>query len=674
MNQPEPVFIHSQWRTAKTAFWAVLRGQPGLRCYYEPFHEVLRTLPASRARGAPETGHAGLDHPALDAPTFAEFASLVGPLGGVRDFRARFAYEDFFLPEGAEDPSLQQYLETLVGEAADEGRRPVLAFSRSSLRVGWMRRHMGGFHLGIVRHPHRQWASYQRLAAGGNRYFQPVTLLTFFKALGEVLGGMDAEDGGVRVEVDLALYRQMVASCEAGDVYFAFYVLWWLGALHMDRACHCVVDLTSADSGRLEALSEVLAEQGLALDPSRFRADHGAWAPEGAEAIEAAARAWVAERGQALLPRERPEGAAVGSDRRRLVGPEVRAHLEGDGAGSAALAEAEERVERLVGVRERALLHLLRWQMPGPSVPATVGGRGAFAWSSTQLRRIRGGELRPCGRGLGMACNPSFAMAQAFSPAVALPAGRYRVDLLLEHGEAAGEVPIGFRAGRQGGSGDEYLPLTFRRFQPEEGGSWQPLGHFELDEPARDGAVGLAWSERDVCVVGLRLVREAEPATQESAAVEAPAVAEAFPGHLDFSASGNASRYTVQGFHPAESNGCWTRAAQADLALPTGDGLPPVTSVRMKLRPLTHPILRPAARVAMYIDGRLVGEEWLTRNAAEVVSWALPDDLGTSRDALWMSITVDDLVSPWALGKNADKRLLGVRLFWIAFEGDAEVA
>ncbi|PVM89629.1 hypothetical protein DDF62_10990 [Caulobacter radicis] len=157
-----PVFVHSGWRCSSTYVWSRFRALPGVRAYYEPWHEQLATLTPERiARETPRAS--GLRHPGDDVPYLAEFADLLAPGGGVAGYQPRFALDDYFLPAGAQDAAQTAYVAGLVSHAQAGGQTPVLACCRTLGRIDWLRRRFGGFHVVLIRDPLQQWLSFHSL-------------------------------------------------------------------------------------------------------------------------------------------------------------------------------------------------------------------------------------------------------------------------------------------------------------------------------------------------------------------------------------------------------------------------------------------------------------------------------------------------------------------------------
>ncbi len=170
IDRPQALFLHSAFRSGSTWFWNRFRRAAGTCAYYEPFNEALASLDAERlAANAADRWPAG--HPRLDAPYFAEYASLLRPGGGVAGFLPRFAYQSYFA-DGA-DEEQRRYLAGLIDGARQSGAVPVLGFCRSLVRLPWLRRHCPGLHIATWRNPWDQWAScHHQTLQYKNPYFE----------------------------------------------------------------------------------------------------------------------------------------------------------------------------------------------------------------------------------------------------------------------------------------------------------------------------------------------------------------------------------------------------------------------------------------------------------------------------------------------------------------------
>ena len=266
------IFLHSGWRTGSTYFWSRFRHNPRTLAYYEPLHEVLATPGAGLTgfSGNPAASH----HPALEAPYFAEYQPLIDD-GRIGQFDPAFSYRRFFLSATDEDPGLRRYLLMLIGHAESCGRVPVLGFSRSLGRVGWLKHTFEAVHLLVFRDPRRQWASmvHQR-----DRYRVPYFLINQFLICGQnrdhpllrpLIGRYDLPLIRTScVANDIALYQRVFEGVGDNIGYLVFYYLWRLTQDLARPHCEFILDagrLAADPACRAETAESLRARTGLAL-------------------------------------------------------------------------------------------------------------------------------------------------------------------------------------------------------------------------------------------------------------------------------------------------------------------------------------------------------------------------------------------------------------------------
>lgn len=94
MTQPLPllpgaIFCHAQWRTGSTAIFNAFRADLRFMCFYEPLHEGLRGMTASKAMRYDADDVRRMGHEGLSKPYFAEYCQLLEGRRGVPAFPAR---------------------------------------------------------------------------------------------------------------------------------------------------------------------------------------------------------------------------------------------------------------------------------------------------------------------------------------------------------------------------------------------------------------------------------------------------------------------------------------------------------------------------------------------------------------------------------------------------------
>jgi hypothetical protein len=270
------IFLHTGWRTAGTWIWSRLREHPQCRGFYEPLHEMLPDLTAAQIEAMDSRSWNSL-HTAT-APYFLEYLPLLRRDGGVAGARAEFAFDRYFLDPDAEQYDLRRYLRRVWAAGREGGRLPVLKFTRSLGRVGWLRRQFPeAAHVVVLRQPWAQFRSAWRcLVADGNPYFLAAPIVVLARNAGDpaVAALVRALDLPVSPTADPApmahvreIYR-LVPGMPAAALYGFAFALWLLGLGRGLPAADFALD-GDADPGALAAMFH--AETGLAFDPGAAR-------------------------------------------------------------------------------------------------------------------------------------------------------------------------------------------------------------------------------------------------------------------------------------------------------------------------------------------------------------------------------------------------------------------
>ena len=156
MNNKNPIFIHSLFRTGSTYLYSLFRSNKNNHCYYEPFHETLYNYPKSKAfaKNKQDT-YKSMGHPEDTKDYFFEYPYNENGYG-VPLFQKSFSY-DTFCPNKDKNDDLKKYIENLINYAKG---RPVFQFCRSGLRTEWLKKEFDSVNIYLVRDPHDQWMSY----------------------------------------------------------------------------------------------------------------------------------------------------------------------------------------------------------------------------------------------------------------------------------------------------------------------------------------------------------------------------------------------------------------------------------------------------------------------------------------------------------------------------------
>ncbi|NQE62487.1 hypothetical protein [Caulobacter sp. RHG1] len=280
-----PVFVHSGWRCSSTYVWHRFRALPGVRAYYEPWHEQLARVTAETIN-AETPDNSGLRHPGGTEPYLKEFEAVLDPAGGVRNFQAGFALDRFWIEPEASDLGQQAYVETLVEAARSRGEIPVLACCRTLGRVGWLKRRFGGFHIMLVRDPVQQWLSFYSLRKRPRpTYFEQCHYVLLSEMAGcedisrTLLLGHDF-DGSGSLEQRLAAVRDKLKRAPASVSFQAFLAVWLRSYLKALPQADLVVDVDRLARDQAYARQiEAAIEVGCGLRPDfsdcRAPAPHG---------------------------------------------------------------------------------------------------------------------------------------------------------------------------------------------------------------------------------------------------------------------------------------------------------------------------------------------------------------------------------------------------------------
>jgi len=292
-----PVFVHAWWRASSTWFWAKLRRQPGLRCYYEPLNERLAywTAPLLRGYRPDPAALRRSKHPPMERPYFAEYLELYE--AGGTGYALPLSYERYLLAPGKEDAALERYLAGLIAHAAARKERAVLCFVRSPMRALWMKRRFGGLHIAQLRNPRDQWASFRAQGRNGSSYFTAGMLLIAERLQARfpaALAGMPA--------LPRLTLRPRALSADGPALapqaeYRLFMLLWLASALQSLSASEIVLDSDrlSSDAAGRRAVEAALAAQGLRADLSDAAAPSHVELPLAAKALQAAEE-WAVRR------------------------------------------------------------------------------------------------------------------------------------------------------------------------------------------------------------------------------------------------------------------------------------------------------------------------------------------------------------------------------------------
>lgn len=157
---PGAIFCHAQWRTGSTAIFNAFRADPRFMCFYEPLHEGLRKMTASKAMRYDADDVRRMGHEGLSKPYFAEYCELLEGCSGVPAFPTRLSYDEFFDVSASARQELQAYFQVLADFARSKDKTPVFCLNRSWGRIAVFRELLPkSIHLFSLRNPGATWAS-----------------------------------------------------------------------------------------------------------------------------------------------------------------------------------------------------------------------------------------------------------------------------------------------------------------------------------------------------------------------------------------------------------------------------------------------------------------------------------------------------------------------------------
>jgi hypothetical protein len=260
--QARPIFLHGLWRSGSTFVWSRFRAAEGVTAYFEPLSPALARLTRARIHrtGWRDTMERNR-HPVMERPYFAEYEPLLRGRG-VRTHRRAFAAERFASRPDESEPALEAYIDALLAHARAEGRRPVLGFVRTGLRMGALRQAFGAYDVHIDRHPLAVWSSYQRHAENGTHNFFANLLYVLERNAHDPLFAPLAADHHLRRGFERAakprvFYREAVDRLTPEESYGLVFWFWLMGALHAASHADMILDVSLAETpgyvGELEA-------------------------------------------------------------------------------------------------------------------------------------------------------------------------------------------------------------------------------------------------------------------------------------------------------------------------------------------------------------------------------------------------------------------------------------
>lgn len=269
-----PLFIHSLFRTGSTYIWHKFRQQKEYYCYYEPFNQFLSDISLQRPYiwSHESKAAAKVRHPEMTQNQLFEYKKCLKPgQTGVPFFKKSFSFDDYC--NNASDPDKKRYIDNLIQAAEDEGKRAVLQFNRSALRIGWFKTYFpDSINIYLIRNPRNQWQSYISMAeeqhldiflimdlliTGKNKNTQ------YFKNLSPYIYLLEFNSD--RFQDEERVYRTLLDVYSYDELYFIFYFIWFTAL--WENVCHAdillAIDLLISDKCYAERIVEALEKKSI---------------------------------------------------------------------------------------------------------------------------------------------------------------------------------------------------------------------------------------------------------------------------------------------------------------------------------------------------------------------------------------------------------------------------
>ena len=232
---PQPIFLHSSFRTSSTWLWTKFRRLSNVLAYYEVFHEGLDQIAAGSLTA---TNYSSWEsHHPPQAPYFLEYLPLLKAAGGVSGFDASMSFSRFIPKDGLHGElsiEEQAYLNLLVTQAYRGNKIPLLSCTRSIGRMSAIKRHMPVKNILIYRNLFHQWASYSGQFLRGNPYF--------IETIGKTISSCRQDDFLARLDEVFSLRENTPQDEKNFSVFLLMHL--YLYAQELDSA-DLIIDLTS---------------------------------------------------------------------------------------------------------------------------------------------------------------------------------------------------------------------------------------------------------------------------------------------------------------------------------------------------------------------------------------------------------------------------------------------
>jgi len=279
LSVSSPIHFHGHFRCGSTFLFRNLRRDNGNMCFYEPFHEDIEAfstenLEQKRLLHTPSNFHKEHDGDWF----FKESEQILLRHGKIPYFKAAFGTKHF--GDNSPNPDIEAYLNMLMDHAYDAGKRPILQFNRSGLRMEYFTRTFPNHaHFFLLRDLGDQWNSYLRFLGNERRGF----LRSMISCVGRGRKGDKLE--ALRdiiplyeLDTDTRLHQRYDPIFDLYTIeqlYAAFYYIWMVSILDAVSQGVSIVQMSKiAQDPRLQAQTdEKMIQLGLAIDWTQLSTD-----------------------------------------------------------------------------------------------------------------------------------------------------------------------------------------------------------------------------------------------------------------------------------------------------------------------------------------------------------------------------------------------------------------
>ncbi len=246
MNASNVIFVHSLFRSGSTYIYNALRRTGKFHVYHEPIHEVIASLPNSwnELNSRTDRVRSTLRHDFLSGGYFDEFSHLLP--GIKKTFDSRFSFDHYFMDANDDMPCLKAYIDLLVDGAM---KPPVLQCTRTSGRIGWLKKNYKSNHIYLLRNPWDQWYSYKvdpYIATTPRIVFSQTNLPEVLRAVFEASGASPLIGRETQEKIADGFKHPITADQD----YFLFFGLWVYSFIRGERDCDALIDMDQLSASK----------------------------------------------------------------------------------------------------------------------------------------------------------------------------------------------------------------------------------------------------------------------------------------------------------------------------------------------------------------------------------------------------------------------------------------